>query len=123
MEILTASGADWLIFELIDGIRGDGTVEEPAEALQRARYLVREGSFGSTPMEQSSEILPHIEPLSGDRQIDWAVEYISKRLDDSIRMLISSLDDLSGILADAPQTILPVEIEGRVSASGVTLVL
>jgi hypothetical protein len=122
IETLAASGADWLAFELTDGIRSGRVVEEQPEALERARTLVREGSFGSIPvLEHDPEISPHIEPIAGDEQIDWAIQFVSTRLENTVAMLASALEGLDDIVKESSRTEAPVGTE--MMASEVTLVL
>ena len=122
IETLAASGADWLAFELTDGIRSGRIVEEFAEVLEQARTMVREGSFGRTPIPEEfhgdSQV---IEPIAGDDQIDWAVRYIRARLKDNIGMLTTAFNELEQIVASELPTDVPAQT--REVASGVSLVL
>ncbi len=122
IETLAASGADWLAFELTDGIRSGRIVEESAEALEQARTMVREGSFGRTPIPEEfhgdSQV---IEPIAGDDQIDWADRYIRARLKDNIGMLTTAFNGLEQIVASELPTDVPAQ--SREMASAVSLVL
>lgn len=122
IETLASSGADWLAFELIDGIQAGLVVEESADDLERARTFVRKGSSGATPLSGHPDgISQGVYPIAGDEQIDWAIEYIKKRLEDTSAMLVGALDNLNKIVEQSPRVDALSELEE--AASEVTLVL
>lgn len=81
LETLAASGADWLAFEIVDGVRRGREPEEPEELLQAARENVRARQPERIP---SPEILKLTAPILGDDQIAWAAAYVLARLDGAL---------------------------------------
>jgi len=97
IETLTSLGADWLAFELIDGVRRGREFEETPSSLAISRQQIREGD-APKPIEEES--LPTSEPLPilGDDQIEWAVTYVIERLDAALAEFDVSLDNLDQIV-------------------------
>jgi len=81
LETLAASGADWLAFEIVDGVRRGREPEEPEELLQAARQNVRSQQPERIP---SPEILELAAPILSDDQILWAADYVLARLDGAL---------------------------------------
>jgi hypothetical protein len=96
IETLAAEGADWLAFELVDGIQRGRESEEPEEALASARERVRFGEGG--PREPLRLVNPTT-PILGDDQIGWAATYVSQRLDSALNDLAAASDALNEIAA------------------------
>lgn len=115
-ETLVAADADWLVFELVEGIGAGVVVEESSEALATARLLVRwdrvpQRTRGRTPISTQSQ------PLSGDEQIFWTAQYVGTRLKNALDMMETSIDRLDRLVNDPWK-------EGGVGArSGVTISL
>ncbi len=100
LETLAASGADWLAFEIVDGVRRGREPEEPEELLQAARENVRSRQPERIPSPELSKLA---EPILGDDQIAWAADYVLARLDGALAdlnagyaMIESIADDSSG---------------------------
>lgn len=78
LETLADAGADWLAFEIADGVRLGREPLEPEEMLQAAREKARS-------LKHSDRLLTGIpvlaEPILGDDQIVWAADYVFARLD------------------------------------------
>lgn len=101
IETLAAAGADWLAFELIDGIRRGRESEESEEALAGARARVRRGEHGRR--EPILSVTPTV-PILGDDQIVWAATRVSERLDSALDDLAGASDALNAIAAaSSPQ--------------------
>jgi hypothetical protein len=111
LEILGASGADWLAFELVEGIRAGRIDEESTDALERARTSVPERLTEAVRTSEDTAEIPQPVDLVGDEQIDWAMEYVNARLGDSLEMLESSLEGLDAILQGVPGTELPARTD------------
>ena len=78
LETLAANGADWLAFEIVDGVRRGREPEEPEKLLRAAR----ENARSSQPVRIPSSETPKLaEPILGDDQIAWAADYVLARLD------------------------------------------
>jgi hypothetical protein len=97
IETLVAEGADWLAFELIDGIRGGRESEESEDALASARERVRLGE--QERREPTLSVEPTM-PILGDDQIIWAATYVSQRLDSALNDLVDASDALNEIAAE-----------------------
>lgn len=81
LETLAETGADWLAFEILDGVRRGREPEEPEELLEAARERVR----SRRPANRlSSEIPVMAGPILGDDQIVWAANYVAARLDGAL---------------------------------------
>jgi hypothetical protein len=98
IETLTEAGADWLAFELVDGIRRGVEAEEPEELLVLARERVRSGVAGERRPMKLAELAT---PILGDDQIVWAAQYVVNRLDAALADLAAASNLLEAI-ADAP---------------------
>jgi hypothetical protein len=96
IETLTAEGADWLAFELIDGIKLGRESEESEGALAGAREQVRLGEQGRR--EPIPPVRPAI-PILGDDQIVWAATYVTERLDSALTDLAAASEALNAIAA------------------------
>lgn len=96
IEMLTELGLDWLVFELVDGIRRGRELEESAELLKLAREHVRSGKTDLAEREPGATVEP--EPLLGDKQLDWAARYVDERLTATLAEMAASLDNIDGIV-------------------------
>lgn len=97
LETLAASGADWLAFEIVDGVRRGREPEEPEELLQAARENVRARQPERIP---SPEILKLAAPILGDDQIAWAAAYVLARLDGALADLDAGYAMIEAIADD-----------------------
>lgn len=99
IETLAAVGADWLAFEIIDGIRLGREPEEPETLLALARERVRlgePGERGSTKLPRSSD------PILGDDQVTWAAKYVLERIDSALADLSHGSAFLEAIVEATP---------------------
>ncbi len=83
LETLSASGVDWLAFELVEGINLGRQDEESEEAL----FLARERAMNPRESSGTSEEFPRegeANPILGDEQLKWASDYVERRLADAI---------------------------------------
>ncbi len=78
LETLAGAGADWLAFEIVDGIRRGRELVEPEELLGAAREKVRSRQLSD---RLSADVPVLAEPIFGDEQIVWAANYVAARLD------------------------------------------
>ncbi|WP_288995202.1 hypothetical protein [uncultured Gemmobacter sp.] len=93
-ETLVESGADWLVFELMEGINAGIVVEETADDLASARILASQERESPRPVERVALNLESW-PLKGNDQIVWAARYVDGRLKDLLAMMKASADRLS----------------------------
>ena len=102
IETLSASGADWLAFEILDGIRAGRPAEDSEEELRDARRAV--SAFRQKGERLSEREAGHdfVDPITGDDQIDFAARYAFDRLSDAIQMLNSSFAHLDLVVARKP---------------------
>lgn len=82
-ETLRSSQLDWLIFELMEGIQAGKHPSESPDALAQARRDVRSDRSPEFDFGPTSEAVP----ISGDDQIEWAVDYVANRLDATLAEL------------------------------------
>jgi len=78
LEELADAGADWLAYEIIDGIRRGRELLEPEDVLQAARGQARHTEEFGRP---SAAVPDAAEPILGDDQIVWAAVFVGERLD------------------------------------------
>lgn len=81
LETLAETGADWLAFEIVDGVRRGREPEEPEDLLAAVRERVRSGQYVKRLF---SAVPPVVEPILGDDQIVWAANYVAARLDGAL---------------------------------------
>lgn len=79
-ETLVQSKADWLVFELIEGIEAGIVVEEAANDLASARIQARQARQ-ERPRERIA-VSPESRPIEGANQVVWAAHYVANRLKD-----------------------------------------
>ena len=108
IEMLTELGMDWLVFELVDGIRRGDEPEEDEHALALARQqierppaddLKRHARAWRTNTDESADSVPT--SVLGDYQLQWAAEYVFERLRDALDEMSQSLYALDEIFEDS----------------------
>ncbi|HEY1580507.1 MAG TPA: hypothetical protein VGF82_25880 [Terracidiphilus sp.] len=104
IETLIAADADWLAFEILDGISFGRVVEETREDLQSTRLAVRTAKHQRRRSEERAVPPPAATPLVGDEQIDWAAKHIADRLSDAVSMLGVTLDRLNQIVSSTEES-------------------
>ena len=109
IETLVASGADWLAFEVIEGVRIGRSVEETSERLKMARHAVRTADRQTRHLEETPQVSNPV-PIIRDAQIEWAADYVGTRLADVGLMLQSALAGLNAVVYGA--------FEGRTAEPG-----
>jgi hypothetical protein len=110
IQTLTAVGADWLAFELIEGIRRGREVEETSDSLAISREQVRQGG-PPMPVEAPNGSIFEPQPILGDEQIEWATAYIIERLDMALAKLAASIDNLD-MIVDGSAATPPIKTDG-----------
>jgi hypothetical protein len=98
IETLVHVGADWLAFEVLEGIQAGEVSEEPHEMLRFTQMSVRSRKqpVNVRPLEEPSA-QPIGLPRLGNAQLVWAAAYISGRLRDAVFMLERSFDQLENV--------------------------
>ena len=123
IEMLADLGMDWLVFELVDGIRRGDEPEEDEEALALARQptkrrpaddLERHARIWRTNTDESGDSVPT--SILGDRQLQWAADYVSERLHATLAEMSQSLRALDEIFKDP-------EVEQPEASAGETLLV
>lgn len=94
IETLVGAGADWLAFEVLEGLRLGRVPEEARDSTQVAPRAV----WVPRPPHQPPSAPPAPTPIVGDEQIQWAADYVSKRMTDLVDMLDVTLLQLSAIV-------------------------
>jgi hypothetical protein len=115
IETLIATDADWLAFEILDGIRLGRVPEETREDLESTRITVRTTKHQARRSEERAVPTPVGMTIAGDEQIDWAATYVVDRLSDAVSMLRATFDQLNQIvtLAAHPDAIVSDRISAR----------
>lgn len=93
-ETLVKSKADWLVFELIEGIEAGIVVEEAADDLATARIQARHERDLPRTRERIA-VSPESRPIEGDDQVVWAALYVGNRLKDVLAMMDASAERLN----------------------------
>ena len=99
IETLADLGMDWLVFELVDGIRRGDEPAEDEHALKLARREKTE-QLPANDLERhaSADSVPTY--FLGDRQLQWAAEYVVERLSDTLDEMSQSIDALDEFFDD-----------------------
>lgn len=97
LQTLATADADWLIFELIDGIGAGIVIEETPDDLDLARIFARQDREPRRPADRTA-ISVQSRALEGDEQIVWAARYIGERLQSALDMMDSSVERLESII-------------------------
>lgn len=103
VETQVATGADWLAFEIFDGIRS-GRPEKHSDNRGGEKHR----GFRSWKKDKSSVPEPRIgeavmKPIEGDDQIEFAATYVINRITEAIEMTRMSLDNLNQISAKSSE--------------------
>lgn len=97
LEMLSELDLDWLVFEIIDGIRRGQELEETEDALALARGDITSGD--AKRIVYDSEDNDEGKPILGDDQLEWAAQYVKERLEATLAEMGASLDNLDDIIA------------------------
>jgi hypothetical protein len=124
IEALAAVDADWLAFEILEGVQRGRVAEETHDDLLLTQQKVR----GASRKKSTERQRPHwvspapAQPVTGDDQIDWAVSYVNERIQDMVSMADATIEELNAILFTSapPQVRLTLPPP---PTDGVTLVL
>ncbi|HLG55473.1 MAG TPA: hypothetical protein VI485_09080 [Vicinamibacterales bacterium] len=94
ITLLVEVGADWLVLEVLGGVRTGLAVEESDHALLTAQLSAR---YGRSPEIDKERVLSFWSPreLDGDEQLRWAAAYVVERLTDEAEMLNASFERLN----------------------------
>lgn len=102
IEILTEIGMDWLAFELIEGVRRGREPTETEEILALARDPTRTEHLEDLIHGASDAV--EVQPILGDAQLDWAVEYVGQRLEAILAEMAASFGALDALIASGDDT-------------------
>jgi hypothetical protein len=124
IEALVAVDADWLAFEILEGVRRGRVAEETYDNLLFTQQTVRSAKREKNAERQRPDLVSPAappQPITGDDQIDWAVSYVNERIQDVVSMGDATIEELNAILF----TSVPSEVRLTVPppTDGVTLVL
>jgi hypothetical protein len=103
VDTLVAAGADWLAFEIFDGIRSGNPGEESDNPDHEMRSSLRswKDDKSSAPGARKGEAV--MKPIEGDDQIEFAASYVVDRITEAIEMTRMSLDNLNRISAKSSE--------------------
>uniref|UniRef100_UPI004048CFBF hypothetical protein n=1 Tax=Yoonia sp. TaxID=2212373 RepID=UPI004048CFBF len=101
LETLAGAGADWLAFEIVDGVRRGREPWESEEQLRAAREKVR----SQQPSDRLPADIPVLaRPILGDDQIVWAANYVTDRLDGALADLDEGLKMIEAVAESSGNT-------------------
>jgi hypothetical protein len=116
IETLVGSGADWLAFEILDGIRSGRPEEDSEEEVREAHRAVRSFRRHKTSPPEIKVRKTVVEPLVGDEQIDFAATYVIDRISQAIEMTRASLQQLNRIASRSETRLEPAEADSERAA-------
>ena len=102
IEMLTDIGMDWLAFELIEGVRRGREPTETEEILTLARDPTRTGHQEELKYSVGDGL--EVQPILGDAQLNWAVEYVDQRLEAILAEMAASFGALDALVASRSDT-------------------
>ena len=97
IEMLAELGMDWLAFELMEGVRLGREPVAGEDELALARQWARNRKAVTFKGDPEDGVLA--EPLLGDSQLEWAVRYVSERLEAVLAEKSASIGALDEIIA------------------------
>ena len=107
IEMLAELGMDWLVFELVDGIRRGDEPAEDEHSLALARQQNEQppaddlkGHARISRMHTGESVDSVPTSFLGDHQLQWAAEYVFERLSDTLDEMSESLHALDEIFDD-----------------------
>lgn len=95
---LADTGADWLAFEIVEGVRRGRESLEPEGILKVAREKVRSRQQSD---RFTTDVSSAVEPILGDEQIVWAADYVVARLEGALADLDAGYATMKAV-AEAP---------------------
>jgi hypothetical protein len=123
IEALAAVDADWLAFEILEGVQRGRVAEETYDDLLLTQQKVRAASRKKIAERQRPHWVSPVpaKPITGDDQINWVVSYVNERIQDVVSMGDATLEELNAILftSTPPQARLTLPPP----TDGITLVL
>lgn len=96
LEMLAELGMDWLMFELVDGIRRGDELAEDERSLAIVSHKIANLPTDEPERHLSTNSEPT--PLLVDDQLQWAVEYVFGRLNSTLAEMSQSFQALDEIL-------------------------
>jgi hypothetical protein len=115
IDTLVASGADWLAFEILDGIRSGMPVDESDNRDPENHHELRswKDDRSSKPRTRIRETA--MKPIYGDDQIEFAAGYVVNRITEAIEMTTMSLENLNRISAESPDRAAEINPKSEVA--------
>jgi hypothetical protein len=115
IDTLAASGADWLAFEILDGIRSGVSVEGSDNRDPERHHELRswKDDRSSEPKTRIRETV--MKPIYGDDQIEFAAGYVVDRITEAIEMTTMSLENLNRISANSSDGTAEITPKSRVA--------
>jgi hypothetical protein len=113
IDTLVASGADWLAFEILDGIRSGTPIEESNNRDRESHHELRswKDDRSSEPRTRIRETV--MKPIYGDDQIEFAAGYVADRITEAIEMTTMSLENLNRISAESTEGAAEINPKSR----------
>jgi hypothetical protein len=109
VDTLVAAGADWLAFEILDGIRSGGPGEESDNRDREIHRSLRSWKDDKSAEPETRKGEAVAKPIEGDDQIEFAASYVVDRISEAIEMTSMSLDNLNRISANSSEN--PTDVD------------
>ena len=105
IEASAAVDADWLAFEILEGVQRGRVAEETHDDLLLTQQKVREARRKNSTERQRPPSPATAQPILGDDRIDWVISYVNERIREIGSMGGAALEELNAILFSsvAPQ--------------------
>tara|TARA_R110000787_G_scaffold8356_2_gene27880 strand:- start:294 stop:950 length:657 start_codon:yes stop_codon:yes gene_type:complete len=116
IETLVAVRLDWLAFELIEEIQVGRSPEDTEEQLAAARQSIRNNAQPKVHSEPQA-VNTTSRPIPVEDQIEWAVAYVDKRLDQAIEQQLTTINSLNYILANTTEQLENDNLVSKAAAS------
>ena len=97
LETLTRSGLDWLAQEVVSGALAGHVAEESPDALAQARSVAFREYQDTRELKPVVASLERATPFSGEEQIAWAIAHIGDRIEQVLKMSLTSVDRLDAL--------------------------
>lgn len=105
IDTLVAAGADWLAFEILDGIRSGRPGEESDNDDVEMRDALRSWKEDKSAGPRTRKREAAMKAIEGDDQIEFAASYVADRITEAIEMTRMSLENLNRISAKNPDEV------------------
>lgn len=108
LETLTRSDLDWLAQEVMSGALAGHVAEESSDALAQARSVAFREYQDTRELKPVVASLKRATPFSGEEQIAWAIAHVGDRIEQVLKMSLTSVDRLDALVDPDGKALGPV---------------